>query len=177
VVRTDSDVRNLTVKNIGGGATYAGGIVFVGEGYIGPEETIENISVDVGNATNSYGVWNVMGVLSLRHVRVQTTGTMDAVALRHDDDSLGALTRVWESKLVSSHDALHTDGGAVRVTGSVLWGLRYANVPNGEVFLRNSALSGSPSVSGGALNCWGSSTGSAFFTNSCPTEYWSVEAD
>jgi len=175
-VRTDSNVRDLSIAVNGGGSTYGAGIVFVGFG------TITNTSVTVTNAANSYGVWNVFGGLMLRNASISTNGSGPSVALRNDWVNFGAVSRAFESKLVAlssdsfQGDAVTSDGGHVRVNGSILQGRRYAaaNAGSATFTVRSSAVSGFASAS---VSCLDVSTATNTFATSCPLENWDTSVE
>jgi len=173
-VRTDSNVRDVTIAVNGGGNTYGAGIVFVGFG------TITNTTVTVTNAANSYGVWNVFGEVTIRNSRISTNGAGPSVALRNDWLNFGAVSRAFESKFVAlstdtfEGDAATSDGGHVRINDSILQGTsRYANANGGTLSftLRNSAVSG---FAAGSVACLNASTAANAFTNTCPVEVWNA---
>ncbi len=176
-VRTDSNVRDIKIAVNGGGAAYGAAIVFVGFG------TISNVTVEVANAQNSYGVWNVFGNITLREVTVNVNGTGPAVALRNDWTGFGANARVLESKLVADSseitqgDGIASDGGNVRASNSTIAGAFHyakANAGSASFRLRDCGLSGSAE---GSVTCINSNTSINAYPSTCPGDYWTVTFD
>jgi hypothetical protein len=176
-VRTDSNVRDLSIAVNGGGSTYGAGIVFVGFG------TITSTNVTVTNAANSYGVWNVFGELTLRNAKVNTDGSGPSVGVRNDWVAFGAQTRVLDSNVIASSsnvgdgDALVSDGGIVRASGGTLEGAgTYARANPGASSFRI-RLAGVSGATAGTVSCVGTTTASNTFSNTCPAEFWSTSWD